>query len=296
MALGDEVLHCSLRGFLFKNEKTDSQTRPVAVGDRVRISRQDAEGAIEEVLPRHSELARVSTRAGKVQVLAANVDLVLVVVSLHRPTLRPTLVDRLVVACESEGLDVLIVLNKVDLCTAEEVEAFLAPYRGLGYATAEVSAIEGTNLGPVRAAMTDQVSLVLGHSGVGKSSLLNALDPDLRLRVGEVTRREGKGRHTTTHSQLVKVAGAGYVVDGPGIREFGLTDIDPVDLAYGFREMRPHQGKCRFATCTHTHEPECSVKDAVEAGEISEERYSSYCKLLEEREGGGERMPRHGSF
>ena len=293
---GGEIVPCPLRGRFFEHES--AATRPVAVGDRVRISRADPEqGIIEELLPRRSAVLRSAVRApGKVQVLAANVDQVLVVVSLRRPKNRPGLVDRLLVAAESCGMDALVVVNKIDLCAEAEIEAFLEVYDRIGYPTARVSALERRGLETLRAAMKDRVSLVLGHSGVGKSSLLNALDPSLELKTGAVSERHRKGTHTTSAARLVKLDFGARVVDSPGVREFTIAPMEAHELAGCFPELREPMQHCRFQPCTHDHEPDCAVQAAVERGDVDEGRFRTYLKLLDERTGGGQRMPRHGSF
>ncbi len=284
---------CALRGHLFEFE--EEQTRPVAVGDRVKVQLQGEQGAIEEVLPRRTQILRGAGR-GKVQIIAANVDLLVIVVSVKSPPLRRGMIDRLLVEAESSGVGAAVVLNKSDLCSAEEAEALVDPYRRLGYAVAVVSCLEGRGMEAVAEIMGNRLSMLVGHSGVGKSSLLNALDPELNVKVGAISRRRGMGRHTTTHTALLLLRSGARVVDCPGMREFSLAGIEPADLGAFFRDMAPFHNQCKYPTCTHHHEPHCAVKQAVTDGQIAEPRYESYCKLLDELHGGGERMPRHGSF
>ena len=287
------VVSCALRGHLFEFEGTE--TKPMAVGDRVRLQMDGDRGVVEEVLPRQTELSRIAVRGNKVQVLAANVEQMVVVTTLRRPRSRPGMVDRLLAVSEHAGLSGLIVVNKVDLCGAEEVEEFLQPYAELGYSTARTSATESIGLEELRGALKDKVSVLVGHSGVGKSSLLNALSPELGLTVGSLM-REGKGRHTTTFHALWKLPFGGRVVDGPGVREFSMAGMTPEMLWGCFPEIRALQNDCHFPNCSHTHEPDCVVKPALLAGEIRAERFLSYLKLLEELQGGGQRMPRNSSF
>jgi ribosome biogenesis GTPase len=301
---GERVVPCVLRGRFFETMDVDAESRPVAVGDLVKVELEEdgASGAVFEVLPRRTRIARPAPRhLGTWQVIAANVDLLVIVVSLKQPAPKPGLVDRLLVTAESEGITPLIVLNKSDLVASDEVETFAAPYRALGYRVLATSAKDGTGVDELRDAMRGRLAMLLGHSGVGKSSLLAAIDPTILPRIGALVAEGTKmvrGAHTTTSSSLHRLAFGGELVDTPGVREFGLPPMEPHDLAHWFRDLAPHIPKCKYATCTHDHEPNCGVKAAFERGEIRPERMATYRKLLAELRGTeeGQRMKRHDAY
>lgn len=276
------VVECKLRGKL-KRERL--ATDIAVIGDQVEISVvSPGQGAVEAVLPRRSRLARRGAGARgayKEDVLVANVDQVLLVFSCAAPAFSPRMLDRYLVICEHSGLDAVVVANKVDLLPADEARAMFAPYERIGYPVIYTSTKSGEGLDALRARLDGRLSVVTGKSGVGKSSLLNAVQPDLNLATGAVSAQLNKGRHTTTVAELLPVAGpaGGYVADTPGIREIGLWQLAPEELDWCFRELRPFLGNCFFAGCTHVHEPDCAVRAAVEAGEVSFERYDSYVRL-----------------
>ena len=252
----------------------------ITVGDRVLVD--SARGIIEEVLPRRSRISRASKIHREVeQVLVANVDQILVVASVKDPYLKPGLIDRYLLAAERFGIQGLLVLNKVDLAPREEWEEVADAYREAGVPVLECSAEAGVGLDALREALRDRISVLSGQSGVGKSSLLNALDPDLKLPVGAVMRQARKGRHTTTHSRLIPFRFGGFVADTPGIKEFTLWRMSPQEVANLYPDLRDWAAKCRFNDCTHTHEPDCAVAEAVEAGHISPLRYRTYLQILE---------------
>ena len=231
--------------------------------------------------------------------IAANVDLLVIVVSVKEPSPRPGLVDRMLVTAESEGIEPLIVVNKADLDARGEAEAFAALYRVLGYRVVVTSATSRAGVDELAAAMNGHTAMMLGHSGVGKSSLLNVLDPTIEARIGaliDAETRMVRGAHTTTSASLHRLRIGAYLVDTPGVREFGLPPMEPHDLAHRFRDLAPHVAQCKYATCTHDHEPHCGVKAALDRGEIRRERYDTYQKLLAELRGGGQRMARHDSY
>ncbi len=277
-----QTLRCSLPGRWRLPKR--GQTRPIAVGDRVRFSVAAAgEGVIEGIEPRGAgKLSRkVAGDRDVEQVVAANVDQLVVVVAAADPPLNRGLLDRLVVSGERGELRVTVCLNKIDLVDAAAFEPLLALYRRLGYDALATSALTGIGLDGLRQALKDKTSALAGPSGAGKSALLMALQPGLQLRVGEVSASTGKGRHTTTSVSLLPLDFGGYVVDTPGIREFALWDIEREDLKHHFPEMRERFGQCRFGNCSHRQEPGCAVTAAVAAGEIDPERYESYCRILE---------------
>ena len=283
MAAG-ERLFCRVRGRFY--EDTGGQKRPVAPGDRVTVSRTaPGEGAIEEIHPRRTKLSRPSgPRGDEEQVIAANVDQVAIVAATKNPPLRPGLIDRLIVAVSNHRLDPVVVINKIDLGVSQKVTKLVDELRALDYPVVLTSAKQGTGVEELRALIAEKVTVLAGHSGVGKSSLLNALDPALDLKTGEVSRATRKGRHVTTRAELMPLAGGAYVVDTPGIRAFGLWDVDRADLDIFFREFEPLIERCRFYDCTHTHEPDCAVRAAAETGDISPKRYAAYVRILESLE------------
>jgi ribosome biogenesis GTPase / thiamine phosphate phosphatase len=276
------VAEASLRGRLKLERRTGDSVVP---GDAVEVVRHD-DGSltIEAVAPRRSELARRAPGHGrKARVLVANVDRVVTVFAAAEPEPRRRMLDRFLVIAEANHLVPLIVLNKTDLVSDDVVAAFLAPYERAGYATLSTSVTTGTGVAELRERLRGVRSVVTGPSGVGKSSLLNAIEPGLGLRIGEVSRAVHKGQHTTVTAQLIPLDCGGYVADTPGLRELGLWNIEPEELPDCFPELRGLVDDCHFRrSCTHVHEPGCAVRDAVAAGAIDAERYDSYRDLRQE--------------
>ena len=259
---------------------------PIAIGDRVRFAdaAQDR-GIITEVLPRLSILSRPAYQRASEQVIAANVDLVIPVFAVADPTPKWGLLDRYLVSAESSKLPVLIVITKLDLVWKnKDLERDLEIYRRAGYAVQTVSSSTGAGIEELKQALRGKMSVLVGKSGVGKTSLLNAIQPGLGLRVKEVSKGEqGKGRHTTTHLEMFELDFGGTIVDTPGIREFGLWEVAGEDLAYLFPEMSGYVGQCKFGlSCQHDNEPGCAIRKAVVAGEIDPHRYKSYMNLRRE--------------
>lgn len=275
---------CSLRGKF----REHGPTLPIVVGDRVEIAAlDDREGVVEDVLPRTSELTRV-TAGGKVVSVAANMEQVLLVLSACEPPPRWSLVDRVFVAAGRHELSAAVVVNKWDrvaddLKAVQNVQEKLALYERLGYETFLVSAVTGIGLDSLRDWLTDRLTVLTGHSGVGKSTLLNALDTDLELVTGSVSEYSGKGRHTTTAVTLYPMPFAGYVADTPGFREFALSGIHPSEIGHFFPEFVPHLAECKYKNCLHREEPSCAVRRAVATGEVSKRRYNSYLRILSAR-------------
>lgn len=267
-----------------------SATNPVAVGDRVlcdvpdNVSETDP-ALIREILPRDNYVIRKSTNLSRqAHIIAANVDRAFIVVTLAFPEVKLPFLDRLLVTCELYGVPVTIVLNKVDLLDEfrENVEAFKDIYQSIGYDVIETSVKTGLGVDVLREALSSGVNLLSGVSGVGKSSLIKALDPSLNPRTGEISIAHLQGRHTTTFYEMYPLATGGFIIDTPGIRSFGLLELEPEEISRYFPEMLEASRDCRFTPCTHTHEPGCAVKDAVDQGIISVERYNSYLGMLEE--------------
>lgn len=256
----------------------------VAVGDRVWFRPADGrgdEGFIERVESRRGVVTR--GYRGRRHVLAANVDSVLIVSAFAEPGLKPSLIDRYLVAAEIGGVRPVIVLNKADLVDVSLYQWVVGLYTQLGYETIVASAADGRGLDRLRELFAEGVTAISGQSGVGKSSLLNAIQPGLNLRVGEVSDWTFKGKHTTTTAELIHLDAGGFVVDTPGLRQFELWGVSPGELEGFFVEFRPYIPLCRFPNCSHTHEDRCAVKDAVYQGQIHPGRYESYLKLHERK-------------
>jgi ribosome biogenesis GTPase len=273
------VYRCATRRLL-KTLSTD-QRHVVAAGDRVWFrpaeGTSEHEGIIEAIEPRHGVLAREVR--GRQQILVTNVDQVLVVASAAEPPLKPNLIDRLLVAAEKGGTNAVVCLNKIDLAHPADLEPLAGVYARMGYSVLLLSAATGFGIDRFRRVVRDHASAVVGQSGVGKSSLLNAVEPGLDLATAPVSRETEKGRHTTTNARLIPLSFGGYVVDTPGMRQFQLWDVAPEEVINYFRDLRPYVNGCRFPNCTHTHESPCAVKDAVADGRLDERRYESYLRL-----------------
>ena len=273
------VLHCATRRLL-KTLNTE-QRHVVAAGDRVMVRPAgEREGIIERVEPRYGCLSRTSR--GRQHVIVANVDQLLIVMSAAEPSLKPHLIDRMIVSAEYANIRPVICINKVDLIELSDLQPLAGVYGRMGYQVQFVSATTGQGIGSLRELVDHRQSAVVGQSGVGKSSLLNALDERLNLRVRSVSSENEKGRHTTTAAVLLPIVAEGYIVDTPGIRSFTLWDVIPEEVAGYFRDIRPYVARCRFADCTHRHEHDCAVKDAVADNRIDARRYESYCQMHEE--------------
>jgi ribosome biogenesis GTPase len=281
------IVPCRLRGRI-KKEKL-RRKRNVVVGDIVKIlmtgplDAPEREGVIEEVLPRRNMLSRLAAgKSRKEQILMANLDLVFLVMSVREPVFSPLLLDRFLAAVEHRKLEARICLNKCDLDPGGEAEAQMEPYLDVGYRVHFLSALEEKGLAELKESMRDKVSLFLGPSGAGKSTLLTTIQPGLKLARLSVSRGSGMGRHTTTRTELHALDFGAYVADSPGVREFWLWDVNPRDLAACFPEFHNYLGECRFPDCSHSHEPQCAVLEAVAEGKLDAERHRSYLRILEE--------------
>ncbi len=253
----------------------------LVVGDRVLVRMEGEDGVVEVVRERRTALLRKAPHGRRPQVLAANVDQALLVFAARIPTPRRGLLDRFLVACHHARIEPVIVMNKVDQ-GLDEVAGWLAVYDRLGYPVLLVSARTGRGLGQIKRRLVDRTTLFCGPSGAGKSSLLNAVYPGFRLKVGSLSESTGKGRHTTTTAELMPLPYGGFVVDTPGLKEFGLWNLGRTELEEAFPEIAELAPDCRFPDCSHSHEPDCAVRAAVEAGRIDPGRYASYLGLLEE--------------
>lgn len=275
--------------------KANDSTNPVAVGDKVRFE-ADAESAggvtltnpalITEILDRKNYVVRKSTNLSRQShVIAANIDMAFAVVTLYFPEVKLPFLDRMLVTCEVYGVPVTIVMNKVDLYREEAPEFtqnFIDIYTKAGYKVVQTSAKTGEGIDELREICRDKVCLFSGESGVGKSSLIKALDPSLDPKVGKISVAHLQGKHTTSLYEMYRLASGGTVIDTPGLRGFGLVNLEKEEIARYFPEMLKAAENCRFTPCTHTHEPGCAVKEAVENGEISPERYASYLGMIED--------------
>jgi ribosome biogenesis GTPase / thiamine phosphate phosphatase len=279
---GERSWPCTIRRVLRTRSIKDRNA--VTVGDWVRFSvladREgvEAEGVIESVEPRRGELKRLAYR--REQTVVANVDRAIIVASAREPEPKPQLIDRYIVAALYGEIEPVVCLNKVDLTDPESAEELLAIYKSLGYKTLATSATRGDGIEELRALLKDSESVVAGQSGVGKSSLLNAVQPDLALKIGRLAAETAKGSHTTTRASLIKLDGGGYVVDTPGVRSFDLSCVPRAELERLFVEFVEHVTHCKFADCTHVHEIDCAVHAAVESGAIHPSRYDSYVRLF----------------
>ena len=285
-----DVLHngrttaCRMRGRI--RLKGVRSTNPVVVGDRV-VCMQGADGewVIDRILPRRNYIIRRASNLSKEShIIAANIDQALLVVTLAEPVTAPEFIDRFLVTCEAYKIPATILLAKYDLAAAdpEAVAAFHATYEGAGYRVIDLSALDGTGVETVRSMTAGRTTLLSGNSGVGKSTLVGSLEPGLELRTGAISESHGTGRHTTTFSAMYPLSNGGFLIDTPGIKGFGLIDIAGHEVWHYFPEMLRTASGCRFYNCTHTHEPGCAVREAVEHGDIAWSRYESYLKILDD--------------
>lgn len=274
-----KLYHCATRRLL-KTLSTD-QRHVVAAGDHVLFRPADGqEGIIERVEPRRGVLCRTSR--GRQHIIVTNVDQAVIVSSAAEPYLKPNLIDRMLVTAEKANIRPIICINKIDLVDPADLQPLVGVYGQMGYEILLVSARTGVGIERLRSQLANLATVVAGQSGVGKSSLLNSIEPELDLRVSEVSSDTQKGRHTTTTARLIPLEMGGYVVDTPGIRQFQLWDVIAEEVAGYFRDIRPYVNNCRFPDCTHTHEADCAVKNAVADGRIDARRYESYCHLRDD--------------
>lgn len=282
------LIECRLRGnFRTKGIKA---TNPVAVGDKVQFQMPGTEGIgfVTNILPRKNYIIRKSTKLSKlVQVIAANIDQAYVIVTLAEPRTSTGFIDRFLITAEAYSIPANIIFNKIDIYNSKmktQLNELSDVYSNIGYGCYHVSALKGDNLEVLINAMKGDVSLFAGHSGVGKSALLNAIQPELNIKTGEISDMHLKGKHTTTFAEMHELNFGGYIIDTPGIKEFGVIDFYKEELSHYFPEIFKIGDSCRFNNCTHTHEPDCAVIKAVEAGEIYFSRYQNYYNIMNDND------------
>jgi ribosome biogenesis GTPase len=283
------ILPCRIKGKFRMGELR--LTNPVAVGDRVRVVPAPDEdgqvvGTIETILPRDNYVVRSSPRKRfHNHLLAANIDQALVMATIVQPNLKQGFIDRFLLMTEPYNIPTFIVFAKADLYGEEELAIFnylKDTYEQIGYGVLLVSALSGQGLDEMKALLKDKLSLIGGHSGVGKSTLINALQPNLQLETGDLSDYSGKGQHTTTFAEMHPLDFGGDIIDTPGIKSLAFVNMNEEEVAHNFREFFALSGQCRFSNCKHINEPRCAVKEAVEKGELSELRYQNYAQILAE--------------
>ncbi|WP_020402173.1 ribosome small subunit-dependent GTPase A [Gracilimonas tropica] len=279
-----EIIESRLPGRFRLDEK--EVTNPLAVGDWVDLSmNEDGTGTIESIHDRQNYITREATHGKKgQQILVSNLDQACVVQSIKKPRLKEGFIDRFLVTCEAYEVKPVIIVNKMDLAKSggiEFAEELKELYTSLGYEFLSTSLKDEQSLEKLKELLKDKTSAFIGPSGVGKTSLINAIDPGYDFKVGEISDFSNKGKHTTTFARLIPLSFGGYIADTPGIREFGLVNIEPWELSLFFPEMLEPRKHCKFSNCTHNHEPKCGVAEAFESGDIAASRYNSYLNMLE---------------
>lgn len=266
-------------------------TNPVAVGDRVALSgREDGTAYIVDILPRKNYIVRKASNLSKQShILAANIDLCFLVVTINHPITSTTFIDRFLASAEAYRVPVVPVFNKTDMYNADELaelDYLLALYQSIGYTCIRTSVTTGEGIDTLKEMMQGKVSLLAGNSGVGKSSLVNAVAPHIAARTGEISKSHDKGMHTTTYSEMFEFMPGSFIVDTPGVKGFGTYDMESEEIAHYFVEFFELSSGCRYGNCTHTHEPGCAVLQALEEGRIAPSRYQSYLSMLEDKDEG----------
>jgi ribosome biogenesis GTPase len=279
VSLAGQVITCSIRGKIAGAGSED--IRSVKVGDNVLVEwHSEREGVIKQILPRTSRLSRtVEGKAYHEHIIAVNIDQMVIIMSVKQPAFKSGLLDRYLVIAEKNKLSSVICLNKIDLAKPSQFDRYAACYRDLGYLFYYVSALNGEGLTDFKSILRNNVSVLVGHSGVGKSSLIQKIEQGLELRIAEISEKTSKGKHATSFVELFPLSIGGYVIDTPGVRELGLWDIFRDDLKHYFLEFRKYSVNCKFNDCNHVKEPDCAVKEAVDKGEIFPDRYRNYLNI-----------------
>lgn len=278
-------IECKVKGnFRLKGIRS---TNPVSVGDRVQITlNAEGTGLISEIKDRKNYIIRRSSNLSKQShIIAANIDLCFLIVTISHPVTSTVFIDRFLASAEAYRVPVNLVFNKIDIYSAEELEymdALADMYQYIGYPTIKISALNNIGLDILKEKMRGRVTLFSGHSGVGKSTLINSLIPDINLKTGAISDYHGKGMHTTTFSEMIPVPGGGYIIDTPGIKGFGTVDMDKAEIYHYFPDIFKFSSGCRFHNCLHINEPGCAVRNAVDEHFISESRYKSYLNMMDE--------------
>ena len=266
-------------------------TNPVAVGDHVKFDvREDGTAYIVEILERRNYIVRKASNLSKQShILAANLDLCFLIVTISHPATATTFIDRFLAAAEAYRVPVVLVFNKVDIydeAERAELEYLTALYKSIGYPCLHTSATDGLGIDALKEMMRGKVSLLAGNSGVGKSSIVNAIAPEVAARVGEISRTHDTGMHTTTYTEMFEFMPQSYIVDTPGVKGFGTYDMEVEEISHYFVEFFELSKDCRYGNCTHTHEPGCAVLEALESGRLAPSRYQSYLSMLEDKDEG----------
>lgn len=279
-----EIVECRIRGrFRMGGIRT---TNPVAVGDVVTVETGTEGSVITAIEPRRNYIIRRSTNLSKEShIIASNVDQAMLIVTVNHPETSTVFIDRFLASAEAYNIPAVLVFNKLDIYDEEDralAEGLMIIYRRVGYTCHIVSANTGENMEPVRQLLSGKTTVLSGLSGVGKSTFINCVEPGLHLKTAAISDAHDAGRHTTTFAEMFSLAGGGYVIDTPGVRSFGTVDMKREEISHFFPEIFACAKECRFSDCTHTHEPGCAVRAAVETGDVSESRYASYLSMLEE--------------
>lgn len=288
-AMDGSLIECRVKGnFRLKGIRS---TNPVAVGDHVKYDvREDGTAYIVEILERKNYIVRKASNLSKQShILAANLDLCFLIVTISHPATATTFIDRFLAAAEAYRVPVVLVFNKIDIYDSserEELEYLTALYSSIGYRCLHTSATDNVGIDALKEMMRGKVSLLAGNSGVGKSSLVNAIAPEIAARVGEISRTHDTGMHTTTYTEMFEFMPQSYIVDTPGVKGFGTYDMEVEEISHYFVEFFELSKDCRYGNCTHTHEPGCAVLEALENGRLAPSRYQSYLSMLEDKDEG----------
>ena len=288
-AMDGSLIECRVKGnFRLKGIRS---TNPVAVGDHVKYDvREDGTAYIVEILERKNYIVRKASNLSKQShILAANLDLCFLIVTISHPATATTFIDRFLAAAEAYRVPVVLVFNKIDIYDSserEELEYLTALYSSIGYRCLHTSATDNVGIDALKEMMRGKVSLLAGNSGVGKSSLVNAIAPEIAARVGEISKTHDTGMHTTTYTEMFEFMPQSYIVDTPGVKGFGTYDMEVEEISHYFVEFFELSKDCRYGNCTHTHEPGCAVLKALEDGRLAPSRYQSYLSMLEDKDEG----------